>query len=179
MSQFTFYTPEIANGEGKALLTSIEKSFGFVPNLFAYMAEAPSTIQAYLAMNEIFEKSSFSPAQQQIVLLAISVENQCEFCTVVHRALGKMNKSNQQTLDALNTNTKINDASDRVLITFTRKMVNQRGHMDQSDIQNFLKTGFNKQQILEIVLAVSIKTLSNYISHLTEPKPNGEFHKML
>jgi len=158
MSQFTFYTPEIANGEGKALLTSIEKSFGFVPNLFAYMAEAPS-------------------AQQQIVLLAISVENQCEFCTVVHRALGKMNKSNQQTLDALNTNTKINDASDRVLITFTRKMVNQRGHMDQSDIQNFLKTGFNKQQILEIVLAVSIKTLSNYISHLTEPKPNGEFHK--
>lgn len=178
MSKFTFHTQENSAGKAKTLLDGIQKGYGFVPNLFGYMAEAPTTIEAYIALNELVGKTSFSPAQQQVALLAASVENGCEFCTVAHRAMGKMNQSNQQTLEALSNNTEINDASDRALATYIRQVVKKRGNTSDEDIQSFLDAGFTKQQVLEAVLIVSIKTLSNYINHLTNPEPNPELVKI-
>ncbi len=143
------------------------------------MAEAPTTIEAYLALNDLVAKGSLSPAQQQVALLAASVENGCDFCITAHRAMGKLNKSNQQTLDALHSNTEIDDTSDRALVTYVRKVVKQRGYMSDEDIKTFLDAGFTKQQLMEVVLIVSIKTLSNYINHVTNPTANPELVKML
>lgn len=179
MSQFTFHTLENTTGKTNALLEGIQQSYGFVPNLFAYMAEAPTTVEAYLALNELVARSSFTPAQQQVALLAASVENRCEFCIAAHRAMGKMNKSNQQTLDALYSGEEINDAGDRALATYVKRVVKQRGLMSSEEIQLFLDAGFNNQQVLEVVLIVSIKTLSNYINHITRPEPNEELLAML
>jgi len=64
------------------------------------MAEAPTTIEAYLTLNSIIDKTSFTPGQQQVALLAASTENECDFCIAAHRAIGKMKQANQQTLDA-------------------------------------------------------------------------------
>ncbi|MFC1748237.1 carboxymuconolactone decarboxylase family protein [Pseudomonadota bacterium] len=179
MTQFTFYTQENSEGKRKALLEGIQKGYGFVPNLFSYMAEAPTTIEAYTALNELVGKTSFSPAQQQVALLAASVENSCDFCITAHRAMGKMNKSNQQTLDALHSGSEINDPSDRALATYVRKVIEQRGFMNDEDMQEFMNAGFTKQQVIETVLIVSIKTLSNYINHVTNPEPNKELLGML
>lgn len=174
MTDFTFYTPESASGHAKELLEALHKKNGFIHNLFAYMAEAPTTIDAYLALNEQVVKTSLSPAQQQVALLAASVENDCEFCTVVHRAIGKMKGASVQTLTALASHSEIADASDRTLATFTQTIVKTRGRPNEGDIQRFLAAGFTKQQIMEVILIVSIKTLSNYINHLTQPEPNKE-----
>lgn len=179
MKQFDFYTRENTDADTSALLDSIQKKYGFVPNLFSYMAEAPVTIEAYLALNELIAKSSFTPTQQQVALLAASVENDCEFCIAAHRATGKMSNSNQQTLDALYNNADINDASDSALTSYVRKVVKQRGLMSDEDIQSFIDAGFSKQQMLEVVLIVSIKTLSNYINHITQPEPNEELLAMI
>jgi len=179
MNPFTFYTQKNTQGEAKALLAGIQEGYGFIPNLFAYMAEAPTTIEAYLTMNELVTKSSFTPAQQQIALLAASVENGCEFCIIAHRAIGKMHKSNQQTMDALYSGGKIDDAGDAALVSYVKKVVKQRGLMNSDDIEQFIDAGYTKQQLLEVVLIVSIKTLSNYINHITQPKPNDDFFAML
>ena len=179
MSEFIFHTQENTSGQTKALLEGIQQGYGFVPNLFAYMAEAPTTIEAYLAMNELIAKGSFSPAQQQVALLAVSKENGCDFCITAHRAIGKMNKANQQTLDAIHSEAVIDDASDRALVTYARKVVKQRGYVSDEDIKEFIAAGFTRQAVLEIVLIVSIKTLSNYINHITEPEANNELLEML
>jgi uncharacterized peroxidase-related enzyme len=174
MTDFTFYTPENTSGHTKELLEGIRKGYGFVPNLFAYMAEAPTTIEAYLALNDLVAKTSLLPAQQQIALLTVSVENDCEFCTVAHRAIGKMKGANVQTLTALASHSEIEDIPDRALATFTRAIVRTRGRPGDAEVQSFLDAGFTRQQILEVILIVSIKTLSNYINHLTKPEPNKE-----
>jgi len=162
MIDFSFYTIETASDEAKPILEQIQKGYGFVPNLFAYMAEAPTTLEAYLALNKIIEKTSFTPAQQQVALLAVSVENQCDFCTAAHRAIGKMKQANQQTLDALKTEDSINDSSDAALAKFTQSVVSKRGRLSENEINEFLSAGFTKQQVLEVMIIVSIKTLSNY-----------------
>lgn len=179
MADFTFYTPETASNEAKPILEQIQQGYKFIPNLFAYMAEAPTTLEAYLSLNNIIEKTSLTPAQQQVALLAASVENGCGFCTVAHRAMGKMAQADQQTLDALNDKHRIENDKDAALVAFTQSVVKERGRLSESNINEFLNAGFTKQQILEVILIVSIKTLSNYINHLTTPEPNNELLSML
>ena len=179
MTDFTFYTPDNSDGHAKELLEGIRKAYGFIPNLFAYMAEAPTTLEAYLALNDLVAKTSLTPAQQQIALLAVSVENECGFCTVAHRAMGKLKGADLQTLEALATRSGITDDKDRALATFAQTVVRRRGRPGNEDIQTFLDMGFTKQQILEVILIVSIKTLSNYINHMTNPEPNKELLEML
>ena len=179
MIDFTFHTLETAPEASKSMLTNIKEVYGFVPNLFAYMAEAPASLEAYLTLNKLIEATSFTPAQQQVALLAASVQNQCEFCSVAHRAIGKMKQTSQQTLDALDSGKEIEDKKDAALAAFTQAIVETRGRPEEATIEMFLTAGFTKQNILEVMLIVSIKTLSNYTNHLTLPEPNPELLSML
>jgi len=179
MTDFTFYTPETAPTESKAILNNIKAGYGFIPNLFAYMAEAPVTVEAYVALNTLIGKSSLSPAHAQVALLTASLENECGFCSVAHRATGKKNGVCTQTLDALSNKTQINNPQDYAISTLTRAIVKQRGNIGESALQAFYAAGFNKQQVLEVILCVTIKTLSNYTNHLTHPEPNQELLGML
>jgi len=45
-------------------------------------------------------------------------------------------------------------------------MVVKRGLPDTADVNAFLGAGYSERQILEIVLAIAVKTLSNYANHL-------------
>ncbi len=174
MTDYNFYTMENAPEEAKSMLEKIQQGFGFVPNMFGYMAEAPTTIEAYLSLNDIIAKTSFTPAQQQVALLAASVENDCDFCVVAHRAIGKMKQATQQTLDALNENSVIECSQDAALVSFVKAVVKGRGRLSENTIESFLSAGFTKQQIFEVMIIVSIKTLSNYINHLTNTEVNPE-----
>lgn len=179
MCAFTAYSIATAAPELKPTLEAIQKNFGFIPNLFAYMAEAPVTIEAYIALNAFIAKSSFTPQQAQVALLAVSVENKCNFCSVAHRAIGKKVGANQQTLDALNNNTAIESTTDRALATFVRTVVKERGWVAETVVDQFLASGFTKQQVFEVMLIVAIKTLSNYSNHIAQPTPNAELLAML
>jgi len=180
MTTFTQYTPETANTEhAKETLTNIKNKYGFIPNLFAYMAEAPTTVDAYLMLNDLVSKTSLTSAQQQITLLTASVENDCEFCSVAHQAFGKLSKVDQQTMKAIVNGDEVKNQKDRALIILTKSIVKNRGRLTQHEIENFIDAGFTTQQIFEVILAVTIKTLSNYINHLTLPEPNKELLEML
>src|SRR3989338_8955827 len=159
MNQFKFYTAEAAQGESKELLLGIKSNFGFIPNMFAYMAEAPTTIQAYLQLNELVAKTSFTVSQQQVALLAVSVENECGFCVIAHRAIGKMKKANVESLTAIAENKEVTDPKDKALAHFVRTVVKTKGKPTEKDVEQFLNAGFTKQQDLESILMVSIKKL--------------------
>jgi uncharacterized peroxidase-related enzyme len=177
--QFTFYTPANASPDAKVLLEKIQSAYGFTPNLFAYMAEAPSTINAYLYLNELIAKSSLTPAQAQLSLWITSIENDCEFCRVAHQAFAKKFGLKSQTYEAVLHQQTIECSSDAALVSFTRAVVQKRGLLSDADLSAFLNAGFTKQQIMEVILIVTIKTLSNYINHLTQPEVNPEVLALL
>lgn len=179
MVNFTLYTLDSTSGSTKELLAGIQKGFGFIPNLYGYMAEAPVTIEAYLVLDGLLAKTSFTSAQQQVVLLAVAVENNCGFCSVAHQAMGKMHAANAQTLKAIATYGVINDPQDRALAAFAQTVTKNRGRPADAEVQAFLDAGFTKRQIFEVIMIVSMKTLSNYINHLTHTEPNKELLAML
>jgi len=179
MDQFKFYTPENSDGSAKEILSNVKTKYGFVPSLFGYMAEAPYTIEAYAMLTELLAKTGLSAPQQQIALLAVSSYNKCGFCKVAHHAFAKMNKANPQTIDAIINNGNIEDASDKAMVNMVVAITDQRGWIEQQQLNEFLAAGFTRQNVYDLILVVTIKTLSNYSNHLTKPEANDELKAML
>lgn len=179
MQQFTFYTTENSEGDSKVILDKVQNKYGFVPNLFGYMAEAPYTIDAYAYLNQMLEKSDLSAAQQQIGLLAVSHYHDCNFCTTAHRAFGKAAKANPQTVSAIMMKEEIKDEQDKALVDLIVTMLDKRGWVDEKDLAQFYAAGFNQRNVYDMILIIAIKTLSNYANHLTKPEPNPEIISML
>lgn len=179
MTVFTPYTLKSASPDAQAILQGIKTAYGFVPNLFSYMAEAPVTLEAYLALNKLIAKSSLTPAQAQTALLAVSLENKCDFCSTAHRAMGKKAGTNTGTVESLIHGTQIADAQDRALVELTQTIVRERGWVPDVQLESFFAAGFTKQHVFEVILIVTIKTLSNYSNHLTKPDVNPELLAMI
>jgi uncharacterized peroxidase-related enzyme len=176
MSEFTLHTVESAPEAARAMLQGAQKQTGFVPNLYANLANAPAALEAYFGLSAQFDKTSFTPVERQVVLLAVSVENGCEFCVAAHSMIArKMAKAPDAVVDALRNRTVVPDARLEALAAFTRSMVKERGWVIGAPLEVFLKAGFTHQQALEVVLGVTMKTLSNYANHLTETQTNEQF----
>lgn len=161
-------TTENASPEAKGILGQVKQQIGMVPNLYAFMANAPGLLETYIRGQEAFRKSSgFSPIEQEVILLSISFENGCEYCMAAHSTIAdNQSKVPPAVTEAIRNGTEIPDARLAALSEFTRTMVIKRGRPSQNDVEKFLRAGYSEEQILQIVLAVGIKTLSNYTNHV-------------
>jgi alkylhydroperoxidase/carboxymuconolactone decarboxylase family protein YurZ len=86
---FTPVTIATAPQASKALLENIRRSLGFIPNMMATFANNPIVLQGYLALEDVFERGSFTPKERQIILLATSVENDRSYCTAAHSTIAQ------------------------------------------------------------------------------------------
>jgi uncharacterized peroxidase-related enzyme len=176
MSKFTLHTAESAPEAARETLANVHKNYGFVPNLLAGLAEAPTALHSYLALSEQFGKASLSAPEQQVVLLATSVINECRFCVAAHSYLARnIAKLDEVSITALRDGGELPDARLNALARFTRAVVNERGWVNGPALDAFFAAGFSKAQVLEVVLGVTTKTLSNYANHLLETPVNKQF----
>ena len=156
-------------------LANLEKKYGFLPNLYRVFANAPVALDSYLALSDAFVRSSFSPTERNIVLLAISRENGCEYCVAVHSTVADMQKDPPHTTEAIRNDVAIDDRKLEALRRFSQAVVRSRGNVDASQVQAFLDAGYQAPQILEVLVGVTMKTLSNYTNHLATPPLDPPF----
>ena len=154
----------------KPMLERVQKSLGFIPNLIAIFANNPTVLEGYLALARVFEKSSFSPKERQLILLAASVENNCNYCASAHSAIAKSLLTPPEVIAAVHDNTLVPDAKLNALVSLVRELVRERGHAKVKTIQRFLAAGYRKDQVMEILLGIALKTISNYLDHIS-PTP--------
>jgi uncharacterized peroxidase-related enzyme len=170
----TLYTPlTIANAPeaSKPVLENIQKSFGFIPNLMAIFANNPTVLQGYLALDAIYQKGSFTPKEQQLILLAASVENHCDYCAAAHSAIAKgVLHTPAEVVAAIRNNTPVSDRKLNALVTLVKELVRGRGYSKDQTIENFIAAGYRKEQVMELLLGIALKTISNYLDHIS-PAP--------
>ncbi|MGA7779910.1 MAG: carboxymuconolactone decarboxylase family protein [Paraburkholderia sp.] len=166
MTKFTAYTIENAPAASKATLEAVKGGFGFVPNLQANMAESPELLAGYSALWDLFSKSTLTPHEQQVVYLTSNFENNCHYCMAGHTTLAKMIKMDDTVISALRNGTPIPDAKLEALHRFTTVVVRERGFASDADVDAFLAAGYTRQNVLEVVLGVATKVLSNYTNHI-------------
>jgi uncharacterized peroxidase-related enzyme len=164
---FTIYNTENAPEDSKPLLKAAKENFGFVPNLLGEFAESPAVLEGYLSLNEIVGKTDFSPAEQQLAILAVSIENKCHYCSAIHSTILKNQIGvDENIVNAVRNGDPVSDAKLNALVTYVRTAVESRGFVDKSDLQSFLDAGYSKQNALEVNLIIALKTISNYTNHL-------------
>jgi uncharacterized peroxidase-related enzyme len=144
------------------------KEFGMIPNLYGVMANAPPVLDAYRSLGALFmggPTMSLDPIEQQVVLLATSYENQCSYCMGAHSAIAGMMHIDQDIIDALRDGTPIKDPKLEALRQLAAAITRTRGWPDEAIVSNFLNVGYTQEQVLEVILGVTMKTLSNYVNH--------------
>lgn len=172
----TVHTTDSAPEASRPLLERIAKAFGFVPNLYAVFAESPAALQGALAMSDAFSKTSLSPAEQQLVALAVSEANDCAFCMAAHSTAAKhAAKVAPAIVDAVRNREPLADARLDQLVTFTRKLVELRGFVGEADIAAFLAAGYSRAQLIEVLFGVGMKTFNNYADHIAHTPLNDQF----
>lgn len=154
-----------------------KEKLALVPNLYRAMANVPALLSTYLQGYQLLrEKSSFSPAELEVLFLSISRENECQYCVAAHSFLADTASGvDQPVTDAIRDGRPAGDPRLEALRTFAQRMVKARGNPAETDARAFVEAGFTEAQILEVVLAIGVKTLSNYTNHLFDYDVDGPF----
>lgn len=168
MTQFTVHTKQSAPEQSQPQLASTEKAFGFIPNLVAVLAESPAGVKGYRTLMEIFDESSLTRVERQVVLLAVSRYNECHYCLAAHSVIADMQQVPQDVTDAIRNDLPIADHRLEALRTFTTQLVDKRGWASDEELQAFLDSGYTRQQLIEVIMGISLKTFSNYLNHVAE-----------
>jgi AhpD family alkylhydroperoxidase len=178
MAEFKVHTPETAPEASKALLEKSQKAFGgMIPNLYGVMAESPALLETYQALGKLFAKTSLSRYEQQIVWLAVNYENECTYCMAAHSVVAKGVGVSDDDVNALRIGTPLADAKHETLRRFTVHMVQARGWADPAEIEKLLAAGYTNQTILDVILGIGHKTLSNYTNHIAHTPVDKAFRK--
>ncbi|WP_146344994.1 carboxymuconolactone decarboxylase family protein [Phaeobacter marinintestinus] len=177
MADFTIHTLDTAPEESTPLLETSLKRNGRIPGLHGVMAEAPGLLAAYNFAHQQFLATSLTDEEKTVVWQAVNVEQNCHYCVPAHTGIAKMMKVDDAITDALRNETPLPTAKLEALRDFTLLVVRNRGFVDEADTQAFLDARFTQRNILEVILGVSQKVMSNYTNHFAQTPVDKVFEK--
>lgn len=167
MARIHQVAPESATGKAKELLDAVQGKLGLVPNLTRAMANSPAVLEGYLGLSGALGKGSLSAKNREQIALAVGQANLCDYCLAAHSAIGKMvGLTPEQILDS-RRGTAVDPKSDAV-IRFARKVVDERGRVNDTDIADVRAAGLNDGAIAEVVANVALNIFTNYFNHVAE-----------
>lgn len=149
------------------MLSQARTALGMVPNMYANMANAPGLLETYMSGYAAFRaESGFDPVEQELVFLVISEQNGCDYCMAAHSVVADLSSVPTHVTDAIRSGKSLDEPRLEALATFTRVLLNTRGRPGQSDVDAFTTNGYTESHVLYLVLALALKTMSNYSNHL-------------
>jgi AhpD family alkylhydroperoxidase len=165
-----------APAASRPYLEQARKDFGQIPNLIGEMAESPAVIRGYLGLAAAFAGSSLSALEQHVVLQTVNAFNACHYCLAAHSAAAiGMTRIDPAIDGALREMRALGDARLEALRRFTLAVVRERGRVGDDALHAFVDAGFTPAQVLEVVLGVGMKTVSNYVNHIAATPVDAAF----
>lgn len=110
------------------------------------------------------------------MLLTISRNNDCDYCMAAHSTIAdKASGVPSKVTNAIRDGHDIPDPKLAALSVFVNRTLSSRGMPTPDDVSTLLEAGYSERQILELVLAIAVKTLSNYSNHLFHTPLDARF----
>jgi AhpD family alkylhydroperoxidase len=166
MADFPIYDETTAPEAARPHLKSAKQRIGLVPNLQGVMAQSPELLAGYNTLAELFVKSSLPQDAKHVVWITASVENNCEYCVAAHSTFARKDGVPAGTVDALRAGKQLPDPDLEATRRLTQTMVTRQGWVDDAEIDAFVAAGYTHRNVLDIILGVGMKTLSNYTNHI-------------
>lgn len=177
MTSLTIHTIESAPQKSKKLLEQSLEAFGMVPNLHAVLAGSPELLEAYKTLHQLFMNTSFDAEELTVVWQGINVENGCTYCVPAHTGIAHSMKVDAALTEALRNQAPMPTAKLQALYDMTLTIVRDRGVVSDEALEKFYAAGYAEAQVLEILLGVSQKIISNYTNHIANTPVDAPFQK--
>ena len=179
MTDFTLHTEETAPEDSLPLIEKSKKAFGRLPGLHAVMAEAPALLEGYQILHNLFQtKTSFDKDELTVVWQTINVEHECHYCVPAHTGIAKAMNVDPAISEALRNETPLPTAKLEALRTFTLALLRQRGNVTEDDLSAFFAAGYSNRHVLEVILGLAQKVMSNYTNHIAQTPVDAVFKSL-
>lgn len=177
MTKLTIHDLETAPEQSKPFLEASLKANGRIPGLHGVLASSPELLEAYQALHKLFVASSFDNEELTVVWQTINVEHECHYCVPAHTGIANMMKVDPALTEALRNSTAMPTEKLQALHDTTLAIVRQRGYVTDDQVKAFFAVGYGERQLLEIILGLSQKVISNYVNHIAETPVDKVFEK--
>ncbi|SFO00909.1 uncharacterized peroxidase-related enzyme [Algoriphagus ornithinivorans] len=166
MKNFTVPTRAEVSEKNQEILAGLEKAVGFVPNLYSYYSKSDTALADYLALAN--RKTSLKAKEKEVVNLVVSQVNGCEYCQSAHTAIGKMNGFSDEQILELRKGSASFDSKLDALVKLAKSITVNRGSASEEVVQGFFDAGYSEITLIDVVILIADKTISNYIHNLAQ-----------
>ncbi|HPQ97259.1 MAG: peroxidase-related enzyme [Thiothrix sp.] len=180
ISRFPVPTLDAMPDDIRARILAVQEKSGFVPNVFLTLAHRPDEFRAFFAYHDaLMEKDSgLSKAEREMIVVATSNANQCQYCVVAHGAILRIRARNPLLADQVAVNYRKADITPRqkAMLDFALKVSQQSHAIDDADFDSLHGHGFSDEDIWDIAGVSAFFGLSNRMANLMSARPNDEFY---
>lgn len=160
---------EIADAPEAArpLMEGSVKAFGMLPGLHKALSNSPQALEGYQALHQLFQQTSLSDVEKHVVWQSINQEHGCNYCRPAHAFIGRKMLGVSVELDeAIQDEAPLGDAKLEALRSFTLALLRGRGHVSDAETDAFFAAGYGPTQVMDVLLGLAQKVMSNYANHL-------------
>jgi len=179
-----FPVPEIKDlpDDIRERVLAVQEKAGFVPNVFLVLAHRPDEFRAFFAYHDaLMEKpGNLTKAEREMIVVATSGANQCQYCVVAHGAILRIRAKNPLIADQVATNYRKADITPRqkAMLDFAMKVSARAQEVGDPDFDALRQHGFDQEDIWDIAGIAAFFGLSNRLANVTSMRPNDEFYAM-
>lgn len=157
---------EDVSKENQEILNSLEIKIGMVPNIYATYALSDSALNRYLTFAN--GKTSISAKEKEVINLVVSQVNGCTYCQAAHTAIGKMNGFSDDQILSIRKGDASFDPKLKALATLAKDIIENKGNVKDENVQAFFDAGYNKENLVDVIVGVGEKAITNYLHNLTK-----------
>jgi len=163
-------------------IVAVQEKAGFVPNVFLTLAHRPEEFRAFFAYHDaLMEKEgAITKAEREMIVVATSGANQCQYCVVAHGAILRIRARNPLVSDQVAINYRKADITPRqmAMLDFALKVSRRAEEIAEADFAALRAHGFSDEDIWDIGAIAAFFALSNRMANLIDMRPNDEFYLM-
>lgn len=169
MPGYRIHTIETAPEASRNALQKLQANFGLIPNLAATMAESPTLVNGFVGALVNFLSGTFCAAERQVLLLTNAVTNRSAWAVSFHSTAALREGVDNAIVQSIRDGRVVDHARFSALSMLSRKSIENRGHLTETDITSFTDAGFSRDQVLEVLAGIAVSTMANFAGNITHP----------
>ena len=179
-----FPVPELKDlpADVRERILAVQEKSGFVPNVFLALAHRPDEFRAFFAYHDaLMEKQGgLSKAEREMIVVATSGANDCQYCVVAHGAILRIRAKNPLVADQVAVNYRKADIAprQRAMLDFAMKVALDSGAVGEADFEALRAQGFGQDDAWDIAAIAAFFAMSNRLANASSMRPNEEFYLM-
>ena len=166
----------------RARILRAQEKAGFIPNVFLMLAHRPDEFRAFMAYHDALmdKEGGLTKAEREMIVVATSAANQCQYCVVAHGAILRVRARNPLIADQVAANYRKADVTprQRAMLDFAMKVARRAEEVDEADGAALRGHGFDDEEIRDIAAIAAFFGMSNRMANFTALRPNAEFYAM-